>query len=68
MIGDVSKAERLCIACGYTDMRKSIDGLSALARKRFSDSFSNSFFLFCRRRCDRLKALYLFRYRNKYRI
>lgn len=59
MIGDVSKAERIYIACGYTDMRKSIDGLSALVQQQFSlDPFSNSLFLFCGRRCDRLKALY----------
>lgn len=59
MIGDVSKAERIYLACGYTDMRKSIDGLSALVQQRFSlDPFSNSLFLFCGRRCDRLKALY----------
>lgn len=54
MIGDVSKAERIYIACGYTDMRKSIDGLSALVQQQFSlDPFSNSLFLFCGRRCDR---------------
>ncbi len=59
MIGDVSKAERIYIACGYTDMRKSIDGLSALVVQQFRlDPFSNSLFLFCGRRCDRLKALY----------
>lgn len=59
MIGDVSKAERIYIACGYTDMRKSIDGLSALVVQQFKlDPFSNSLFLFCGRRCDRLKALY----------
>lgn len=59
MTGDISKAERIYIACGYTDMRKSIDGLSALVQQRFSlDPFSNSLFLFCGRRCDRLKALY----------
>lgn len=59
MIGDVSKAERIYIACGYTDMRKSIDGLSTLVQQQFSlDPFSNSLFLFCGRRSDRLKALY----------
>jgi transposase len=59
MIGDVSKAEAIYIACGYTDMRKSIDGLSALVSQQFKlDPFSNSLFLFCGRRCDRLKALY----------
>lgn len=59
MIGDVSRAERIYVACGYTDLRKSIDGLSALVHQRFSlDPFSNSLFLFCGRRCDRIKALY----------
>lgn len=59
MIGDVSKAERIYIACGYTDMRKSIDGLSTLVQQQFSlYPFSNSLFLFCGRRSDRLKALY----------
>lgn len=59
MIGDVSKAEHIYIANGYTDMRKSIDGLSALVVQRFGlDPFSNSLFLFCGRRCDRIKALY----------
>ena len=59
MIGDGSKADTIYIACGYTDMRKSIDGLSALVVQQFKlDPFSNSLFLFCGRRCDRLKALY----------
>ena len=59
MIGDVSKADTIYIACGYTDMRKSIDGLSALVVQQLKlDPFSNSLFLFCGRRCDRLKALY----------
>ena len=30
MFGDVSKAEQIFIACGYTDMRKSIDGLATI--------------------------------------
>jgi len=59
MLGDISKAERIYIACGYTDLRKSIDGLSALVQQQFSlDPFSNSLFLFYGRRCDRIKALY----------
>ena len=39
-------------------MRKSIDGLVAIIRDVFmQDPFSNSLFLFCGRRCDRIKAL-----------
>jgi transposase len=59
MIGDAIRAEHIYIACGYTDMRKSIDGLSVLVQQTFNlDPFSNSLFLFCGRKRDRLKALY----------
>ena len=30
MLGDISGLEKIYIACGYTDMRKSIDGLCAV--------------------------------------
>ena len=41
MIGDISKAEHIYIAVGYTDMRKQIDGLSAIVQQNFKlDSFS----------------------------
>lgn len=47
------------VACGYTDIRKSIDGLAACVQQIFRlDPFSNSLFLFCGRRSDRIKALY----------
>lgn len=36
MLGDISKAEHIYIAVGYTDMRKQIDGLSALVTAQFS--------------------------------
>jgi transposase len=59
MLGDICRAEQIYVACGYTDLRKSIDGLSALVQQSFQlDPFSNALFLFCGRRCDRLKALY----------
>ena len=58
MIGDVSRAERIYIVCGYTDMRKAIDGLAAIIQQNFKlDVFSGSLFLFCGKRCDRIKAL-----------
>ena len=50
MLGDVSKAEHIYIAVGYTDMRKQIDGLAALVQTNFNlDPFSNFLFLFCGR-------------------
>jgi transposase len=59
MLGDISKAQQIYIACGYTDMRKSIDGLAALVQQNFQlNPFQNSLFLFCGTRRDRLKALY----------
>ena len=58
MIGDVSRAEHIHIVCGYTDMRKSIDGLAAIIQQNLGlDVFSGSLFLFCGKRCDRIKAL-----------
>jgi len=50
---------RIFIACGQTDMRKSIDGLAAIVSQTFKlDPFQNTLYLFCGRRRDRVKALY----------
>lgn len=59
MLGNLSKVEKVYIACGYTDMRKSINGLAAIVQQNFQlNPFQNSLFLFCGKKCDRLKALY----------
>lgn len=59
MLGDISQAQNIYIACGCTDMRKSINGLAALIQQNYQlNPFQNSLFLFCGRRHDRLKALY----------
>lgn len=59
MLSDFTGAEHIYIACGYTDLRKGIDGLALLVQKHFGmDPFSNSLFLFCGKRNDRIKALY----------
>ena len=58
MLGDITVAENIYIACGYTDMRKSIDGLAAIVQQQFQlDPFSNTLFLFCGKRSDRIKGL-----------
>ena len=50
---------RIFIACGQTDMRKSIDGLTAIGSQTYKlDPFQNALYLFCGRRRDRVKALY----------
>ena len=59
MLTDFSGADRVYIACGYTDLRRGIDGLAALVQQQFNlDPFTNTLFLFCGRRRDRIKALY----------
>ena len=58
MLGDLTAATDIYLVCGYTDMRKSIDGLRAIVEGAFHlDSRNHSLFLFCGRRCDRIKAL-----------
>ena len=58
MLGDIRIAKDIYIACGYTDMRKSIDGLAALVQEQFQlDPFSPTLYLFCGKRRDRIKVL-----------
>ena len=58
MIGDVTAADEIWVVCGYTDMRKSIDGLCAVVEdKLHMDPKGRALFLFCGKRCDRIKIL-----------
>ena len=44
MLGDIAKADRVYIACGYTDMRRSIDGLAAIVQEKFNlNPFENKY-------------------------
>ncbi len=53
------RAGKVYIACGYTDLRQGIDGLAVMVQQQFQlDPFTNTLFLFCGRRRDRIKALY----------
>ena len=43
---------------GYTDLRRSIDGLAAIVQAQLKlDPYNSALFLFCGRRCDRIKGL-----------
>jgi transposase len=54
----LSPAVRIYVATGVTDLRRSIDGLSALVREHLQlDPLSGHLFLFRNRRGDRLKIL-----------
>ena len=58
MVGDISVATNIFIVTGYTDMRKSIDGLCSIIYQQFKDEPNcTSIYLFCGKRCDRIKIL-----------
>ena len=59
MLADISGVKDIYIITGYTDMRKSIDGLCAIVERQLKVDYvgGNSLFLFCGRRSDRIKAL-----------
>ena len=58
MLADISAVDNIYIVCGYTDMRKSIDGLCAIIQNEFKMNMDrNSIYLFCGRKRDRIKAI-----------
>lgn len=59
MLNDGTGFKKIYLATGYTDLRRGIDGLAAIVRFQFElDPYDrNTLFLFCGRRCDRIKAL-----------
>lgn len=59
MLGDITVADGIYVICGYTDMRKSIDGLCAVVKDQLNmnPSRPNAIYLFCGRRSDRIKVL-----------
>ena len=59
MLNDFNGADRVFLATGFTDLRRGIDGLASIVQQQFElDLFTNTLFLFCGRRRDRIKALY----------
>jgi len=55
---NIESVEQVYLAPGITDLRKSIDGLSALVSAVFElDPFSDRWFVFCNRQRDKLKIL-----------
>ena len=55
---NVSLVDRVYLACGSTDLRKSIDGLAALVSQAFGlDPFAPCLYVFCNRKRDKVKML-----------
>jgi len=55
----IGQHTKVFLACGVTDMRKSIDGLSVLVVDLLEqDPLSSHLFVFCNRHRDKIKILY----------
>jgi len=58
MLKSMENLDAIYVACGPTDLRKNVDGLSILVKQSFGlDPFSSSLFLFCNGSRNRLKGL-----------
>ena len=56
---NIDKINMVYLACGVTDLRKSIDGLSILVQSTFNlNPFEQALFVFCNRNMDKLKILH----------
>jgi transposase len=54
----LNSEKKVCLACGATDLRKSIDALSSLVRESFKlDPYADALFVFCNRSRDIIKIL-----------
>jgi transposase len=59
MLNDAYGFEKIYIACGYSDLRRGIDGFANIIQQEFKlDPFKPGIlFLFCGRKTDRIKGL-----------
>ena len=49
---------KIYLSCGYTDMRKSINGLVSIVEQSFKlDPFEKAAYAFCNRKRDRIKII-----------
>lgn len=56
---NIDKVQDVYLACGATDLRKSIDGLALIVETKIKkDSYQNALFVFCNKSMNRLKVLH----------
>lgn len=56
---NIDNVEKVYLACGYTDLRKSIDGLIMIVKNQFKlDPFEKALFASCNKQMDKLKILH----------
>ncbi|AOY76247.1 IS66 family insertion sequence element accessory protein TnpB [Clostridium formicaceticum] len=56
---NIDKVDKVYLACGVTDLRKNIDGLSMIVQTQFNlDPFEKALFVFCNRQMNKLKILH----------
>ena len=55
---NIDKVEKVYLACSYTDLRKSIDGLVMIVQNQFKlEPFDKALFVFCNKKMDKLKII-----------
>lgn len=58
MLNNFPINQQTYLVTGYTDFRRSIDGLATIVQAQLQlDPYCSALFLFCGRRCDRIKGL-----------
>ena len=56
---NIDSVEKVYLACGVTDLRKSIDGLVNIVQNQLKlDPFDKALFVFCNKKMDKLKILH----------
>ena len=56
---NIDKIDTVYIACGFTDLRKSIDGLIMIVKNELKlDPFERALFVFCNKQMNRIKILH----------
>ncbi len=56
---NINKVKKVYLACGATDLRRNIDGLSLIIKTELKlDPFETALFVFCNKQMNKLKILH----------